>query len=153
MVMELSKAQQKLLEISADNADDIEADVEEMAEKSSRIINDVMTNPAMQDREIFAALGVPLGTTVQGLSAVPVLERGKEWNDAFAGLVAAARLIAWIDTQGIDTLKLAEKHNAKIGKQLKKLSTAEKKQAGKSGVRKDGRQAAKERRNGRRNKV
>ena len=148
----LNTKQQKLLEISADNADDIEADVEEMRAESSRIMHEVMTDPAKQDEEIFEALGLEPGITLQALSTVPVIDRGEEWQRAMTGLVAAARYIAFVDTQGVGLLQLSEQHNKNMVQATKGMSTGELVQAGAAGVRKDGRAAARERRNDRRRK-
>ncbi len=148
--MALNSKQEKLLDTVADNADDIEADVEDKAEEAATIMHQVMTDPSKQDAELFEALGVPPGTTIQGLSTVPVVDRGIEWQDDMTGLVAAAKLTAWVHTQGVDALVNAEKHGANMVRLEKPLNRSEAAQAGKAGVRKDKRIAAKERRDNRR---
>jgi hypothetical protein len=148
--MALNSKQEKLLDMVADNGDDIEADVEEKQDEAAEIMHRVLTDPAFQDEELFTRLGLEVGMTVTELQAVPVLERGVEWSDAMAALILAARLTAWAQTQGVDSLEASENHGRALTAQVARMQKNNAVEAARHGVRKDRREAAKKRRDGRR---
>ena len=150
--MALKPAQEKLLDISADNADDLEAEVENNQQKARDIMQSVLTNPATHDEALFEKLNIPVTLTIQDLFAIPVIERNKAWQDALSGLITAAKIVAFHETQGFRLLENSEKHMKKIQRAVNKLDKSDLKEAAKVGVRKERRLAAKERRNGRRAK-
>ena len=148
--MPLNSKQEKLLDMVADNGDDIEADVEEKQEESEEIMFRVMTDPTFQDEELFNRLGLEVGMTIGELTAVPVVLRDIGWSDSMAALILAARLTAWAQTQGVDSLEASENHGRAVTAQVARMQKSDAVEVGRQGVRKDRRTEAKERRNGRR---
>jgi hypothetical protein len=150
--MPLNSKQEKLLDMVADNGDDIEADVEEKQEEAAEIFHSVLTDPEFQDEELFIKLGIEKGLTIGELAVVPLEERDVYWSDAMSSLILAGRLTAWFHTQGIDALELAQEHGRRMTVQAAKMQRKDLVEAGAAGVRKDRRKIAKDRRNGRRGK-
>jgi len=148
--MPLNSKQEKLLDMVADNGDDIEADVEEKQEEAAEIMHRVLTDPNFQDEELFERLGLEVGMTIGELTAVPVVLRDIGWSDAFAALTLAARLTAWAQTQGVDSLEASENHGRALTAQVARMQKSDAVEAARQGVRKDRREAAKVRRDGRR---
>jgi hypothetical protein len=148
--MPLNSKQEKLLDMVADNGDDIEADVEEKQEEAAEIMHRVLTDPDFQDEELFERLGLEVGMTIGELTAVPVVLRDIGWSDSFAALMLAARLTAWAQTQGVDSLEASENHGRALTAQVARMQMSDAIEAARQGVRKDRREAAKVRRNGRR---
>ena len=144
--MELDKEQNRLLDTVADHGEDI-ADLVQAQEGFAReIYQGVLTGVEYSDPELFRELGIEPELTIKDLLSVPLADRGMEWAYAFSGLIVAARITAFALTQGIDFLKHSEKHEARVTRILKPMSRAAIRAAGKVGVRKDRRDAAKTRR-------
>ena len=142
----LSDKQEELLEKIADNADDIEADVEENAQRHKEIMHAVMTDPSAQDQRLFEAKGLPVGLTIQDLVDVPIIERTEEWKFLFKTLVAVAEFQAWAMLFGTDHIELAEKHHNEVQRLEEPMSRQDLAQASKEGVESVRRSEAKSRR-------